>query len=250
MDSWGQTCIALNLPATKPAGEAVPNTEFFRRMAPRLGMKEKYLQDSDEQIIRTALKSDHPYLKGITYDTLLAKGWMPLSLPEPWLPFAKGNFPTPSKKCEFYSEKLMAAGLDPLPQYVPVKGEASGGTRYPLMLLTSKSARNYLNSSRAGLEHNLKSEGDPCLQIHKEDASARGIADGDMVRVFNQRGSVTVRAQVADRTRPRLVSMPHGCWASRMQGGSSANALTPDGLSDLGGGGDFHDTRVEVEKLS
>jgi anaerobic selenocysteine-containing dehydrogenase len=85
--------------------------------------------------------------------------------------------------------------------------------------------------------------------MHKDDADRRGIVDGDMVRVFNQRGSLQIPAQVVDRVRQQVVAMSHGWWASRMPGGSSANALTPDGLSDLGGGGDFHDARVQVKKL-
>jgi anaerobic selenocysteine-containing dehydrogenase len=250
MESWGHTYLSLNLPAVKPAGEALPNSEFFRRLAARLGFKEEYLYHSDEQVIRTALKSNHPYLKGITYDRLVVEGWAPLALPQPWLPFAKGNFPTPSRKCEFYSESLIAKGLDPLPRYVPVKAEAgSGVSEYPLMLLTSKAARYFLNSSHAGVARNLKAEGEPRLQMHQQDASPRGIQDEDMVRVFNSRGSMKIRAQVVDRIRPQVVSLSHGWWASRMLGGSSANALTRDGLSDLGGGGDFHDTRVQIEKL-
>ena len=69
-----------------------------------------------------------------------------------------------------------------------------------------------------------------------------------MVRVFNHRGSMTLRASLRDGTRPGVVSLPQGFWASLLPGGSSANALTPDGLSDQGGGGDFHDARVEVER--
>jgi anaerobic selenocysteine-containing dehydrogenase len=67
-----------------------------------------------------------------------------------------------------------------------------------------------------------------------------------MVRVHSDRGSVLLRARVGDRVRPGVVSMPSGWWASLSPGGSSANALTPDGLADMGGGGDFHDTLVEV----
>ena len=70
------------------------------------------------------------------------------------------------------------------------------------------------------------------------------------MRAFNDRGSVRMRARVGDGTRPGVVSLPHGFWPSLLPGGSSGNALTPDGLSDLGGGGDFLDARVEVERQS
>ena len=246
MYSWGQHYLALNQPAVKPLGEALPNTEFFRRLAGRLGFQEKYLYDSDEQIIRTALKSDHPFLKGITYERLAAEGWVPLNLPDPWLPVARGKFPTKSGKCEFYSEDSKARGLDPLPAYVPAK--ENGGSAYPLQLLISKAARSFLNSSYAGVEVTAKAEGAPRLKIHPDDARLRGIADGNRVRVFNARGAMLVRALVTIDVRAGVVAMPHGFWGSRLPGGSSPNALTPDGLSDLGGGGDFHDARVQVSK--
>ena len=246
MYSWGQHYLALNQPAIKPMGEAAPNTEFFRRLGAKMGFQEKYLFDSDEQVIRSALNSNHPFLKGITYERLAAEGWAPLNLPDPWTPFAQGQFPTKSGKCEFYSEDLKAKGMDPLPAYVPVRERRSAS--YPLQLLISKAARNFLNSSYAGVEPTAKDEGEPRLKIHPDDAKLRGIIGGERVRVFNGRGTMVVRALVTSGVRVGVVAMPHGFWGSRMPGGSSPNALTPDGLSDLGGGGEFHDARVQVAK--
>ena len=186
----------------------------------------------------------------MTYDGLRERGYLRLALPEPWLPFATGSFKTPSGKCELYSQTLADQGLDPLPSYVEVAEDrpprAEG--RYPLALLTSKSTRHFNNSSHAGEARQRKAEGEPRLQMHAGDAASRHIVDGDTVRVFNHRGSMTLRASVRDGTRPGVVSLPQGFWASLLPGGSSANALTPDGLSDQGGGGDFHDARVEVER--
>jgi anaerobic selenocysteine-containing dehydrogenase len=244
MTSWGQRFIALNLPAAAPAGEALPNTEFFRRLAARLDLKEKYLYDSDEQIARAALESNHPFLKGISYERLVSEGWAPLNLPDPWIPFAKGNFPTPSGKCEFYSATMAAKGMDPLPKFEPIR--QNGGSPYPLRLLTSKASRYFLNSSHAGVSRAVQAEGDPALRMHPHDAAPRKIQDGDMVRVFNERGTMLVRVRVTDSTRSGIVWMSHGWWASKMPGKVSANALTSDGLSDMGGGGDFHDARVQV----
>jgi anaerobic selenocysteine-containing dehydrogenase len=85
--------------------------------------------------------------------------------------------------------------------------------------------------------------------MHPHDAAPRGIGDHDLVRVFNDRGTVELRVRIGDRVRPGVVAMPSGWWASLSPGGSSANTLTADGLSDLGGGGDFHDTLVEVTHL-
>jgi anaerobic selenocysteine-containing dehydrogenase len=251
MWSWGHTYVSLNQPAIAPVGEAVSNTELFRRLAAGLGMQDAYLHTSDEARIRAALKSDHPFLAGITYERLQRDGWAPLNLPAEWLPYADGQFATPSGKCEFLAESAIGSGMDPLPAFVPARASRPGDpprtSRYPLALITAKSAFHFLNSSYANLPRQLKAEQEPRLDIHPEDAAPRGVTEGDWVRVYNDLGAVTLRAQVGDRVRPGVVAMPSGWWASLSPGGTGANALTSDGLSDLGGGGDFHDTLVEVE---
>ena len=252
--SWGHTYMTLNRPAIAPCGEAIPPTELFRRLAARMGLQERYLQESDEDLIKTALASEHPYLHGIDFDRLLDTGWAPLNIPQGWLPYAAGQFPTPSGKCEFYSATLAARGLDPLPVYLPADESPAGNpehaARYPLTLLTPKSALHFLNSSYANSPYHLRAERTPYLDIHPMDAASRGIGEGDWVRVTNDRGKVELPARVNDRVRPGVVAMPSGWWASLSPGGSSANALTPDGLSMWGGGGDFHDALVAVERVS
>jgi anaerobic selenocysteine-containing dehydrogenase len=180
-------------------------------------------------------------------------GWAPLSIPEDWRPFAEGGFPTPSGKCEFYAEYLIAQGIEPLPTYTPARESPAGdpalAARYPPSLITAKSALHFLNSSYANLPRHLKAEREPLLDMHPDAGAARGIANGDRVRVYNDRGSVELQVRIGDRVRTGLVAMPSGWWASRSPGGASANTLTADGLSDLGGAGDFHDTLVEVTRL-
>ncbi len=251
--AWGHTYLTLNNPAIEPLGEAVSNTELFRRLSARMGLEEAFLYDSDEDMIRMALASDHPFLRGITYERLAREGWAPLDLPDDWRPFAEGRFPTSSGKCHFYAENLAAQGMDPLPAFVPAResraGDAELAARYPLSLITPKSALRFLNSSYANMPRHLKAEGEPRLSIHPRDAAPRNVGDGESVRVFNDRGDVRLRATVSDHAPPGVVSMPSGWWASLSPGGSSANALTSDGLSDMGGGGDFHDTMVQVERI-
>jgi anaerobic selenocysteine-containing dehydrogenase len=253
LPAWGHTYLTLNQPAIAPLGEALPNTEIFRRLAAHMGFDDPYLRHSDEDLIRTALASDHPHLRGITFERLVKEGWAPLTLPEDGRPFAKGGFPTPSGRCEFYAEALAEDGMDPLPSFAPPLegpvGDAKLAARYPLALLTAKSAVHFLNSSYANLPRHLNAEREPLLLMHPRDAAERGIADGDRIRVFNGRGEARIRVRVEDRVRPGVVSMPSGWWASLSPGGTSANALTSDGLSDLGGGGIWHDTMVEVTRL-
>jgi anaerobic selenocysteine-containing dehydrogenase len=251
--SWGHVYLALNQPAIAPLGEAIPNSELFRRLAKRMGLDEPYLQESDESVVRAALASEHPYLRGITFDSLVEHGWARLNLPDGWLPFAQGGFPTPSGRCEFYSEALAAAGEDPLPAFEPA-GESPAGdralvARYPLALISAKPALHFLNSSYANLPRHLAAEREPLLDLHPDDAARRAIGDGDLACVYNDRGRVQLRVRVTDWVRRGVAAIPSGWWASLSPGGSSANALTSDELSDQGGGGDFHDTLVEVARL-
>jgi anaerobic selenocysteine-containing dehydrogenase len=246
MNSWGQTYVNINEPAIDPVGESKSNTEFFRLLAKEMGFSESYLFESDLDIIRNTLDSDHEYLKGIDLDYLKKHGWARLNLPQPWIPFAEGNFGTPSGKCEFYSTALEKEGLSPLPEYHAVDYSAEELAKYPLQLLTVKSTGNFLNSSHANVDRLLKKEGEPLLDIHASDAASRGISDGDGLKVKSQHGALLIKAKVTERVRPGVVCMPQGFWSSLVKGGSSANALTSDAFTDMGNGAAFHETRVEV----
>lgn len=231
---WGQTYLTLNQPAIPPRGESVCNTELFRRLAAAMGWGgEPEFQESDEDLVRAALSSRHPYLAGITYEKLREQGWAALRLPEGPPRFANGGFPTPSGRCELFAE--------PEPDYRPPPPDP-----HPLVMVSAKTALHFLNTSYSHLPRHARAEGELAVWMDPTDAAARDIADGDRVLVRNQRGELRVRARVGDFARPGVVLVPHGWWRSRA--GGSANDLTSDGLSDLGGGGDFYGTRVEVEK--
>jgi len=115
--------------------------------------------------------------------------------------------------------------------------------------MSPKWNRYFVNSSHANQPRLEGAAGRPRLRLHPEDAAAGGVGDGDRVRVFNQRGSVTLTAQVTDEMQPGVVIFLHGWWASRI-GGASANALTGDRLADMGGGSTLHDTWVQVARLA
>jgi len=242
---YGTRYVSLNTPAIEPRGEAIPNTEFFRRLARRMGFDEPYLQASDEELARLALDSRHPHLKGITYERLRREGWAALDLPARRLPFATGGFPTPSGKCELYSEALKAQGMDPLPGWVGESRPPADASRHPLHFMSPKWSRQFVNSSHANQPRLEKAAGQPLVRLHPDDAGRRGIASGDRVRVFNERGEVSLTALVTDEMQPGVVTLWHGWWASRI-GGASANALTSDALADLGGGSRLHDVWVDV----
>jgi anaerobic selenocysteine-containing dehydrogenase len=240
--SYGHLYMLANNPAIAPVGESLPNSEVFRRLAARLGFAEPCFRDSDEDICRTALN-------GIDWDRLKQTGWQKLDVPERFAPFAQGGFPTPSGKCEFYSAALEKQGIDPLPFYNPPAEVENREleSRYPLAFL-SPPARNFLNSSFANVARFRSLEREPHLDLHPKDAAERGIADGDMVRVFNDRGSQRLRARVNGKPRPGVVVAPSVWWKKYAPDGRNANNLTSQRTSDLGGGATFYDCRVQVER--
>jgi anaerobic selenocysteine-containing dehydrogenase len=241
--SYGHLYALANNPAIAPVGESLPNSEVFRRLAARMGFEEPCFRDSDEDICRTALDSPAPRMRGIDWEGLKARGWQRLDVPERFAPFAEGGFPTPSGKCELYSAALEAQGVDPLPFYSPpAEGPAAGELQF-----ISPPARNFLNSSFAHLKRFRDLEGEPRLEMHAADAAARGIRDGDYVRVFNARGSLRLRARVNDKPRPGVVVAPSVWWKKHSPDRGNANNLTAQRVADLGGGATFYDCRVQVE---
>ena len=249
--SYGHLYVLANNAAIAPLGEAKPNTEVFRRLAARMGFEEACFRESDEEIARNAFMLDHPRAQGLDWDKLKAEGWQRLNVPSPFAPFAEGNFPTPSGKCEFYSETLARQGVDPLPTYTPpresVQSNPSLAARFPLAII-SPPARHALNSSFANLPLFVEHEKTPWLDIHPDDASARGIADGDKVRVFNDRGSMVLTARVSTKPRPGVVVALSIWWRKLSPDGNNANAVTGQGLTDLGRAATFYDCLVEVER--
>jgi anaerobic selenocysteine-containing dehydrogenase len=248
--SYGHLYVIANNPAIAPVGEAKPNTEVFRLLAARMGFEEPCFRESDEEIARNAFMLDHPRAQGLDWNRLKAEGWQRLNVPSPFAPFAQGNFPTPSGKCEFYSETLASQGIDPLPTFTPpresVASNPSLGQRFPLAMI-SPPARHALNSTFANLPVFVEHEKTPWLDIHPDDASARRIADGDKVRVFNDRGSMLLTARVSTKARPGVVVALSIWWRKLSPDGNNANAVTGQALTDLGRAATFYDCLVQVE---
>ncbi|MBO4121728.1 molybdopterin oxidoreductase family protein [Cupriavidus gilardii] len=246
--AYGHTYFLANNQAIAPLGEALPNTEIFRRLARRMGFDDPCFADSDEDIAAQAIVRGDPRAAGIDWQTLKETGWQKLKLPA--APFAEGGFPSPTGKCQFYAAEMVQDGLDPLPGYVPpYEAPASApelAARYPLAMI-SPPARNFLNSTFVNVDSLRATEGEPHLDIHPDDAAARGIADGMMVRAFNDRGSMQARARVTDRARRGLVVGLSIWWKKLAPDGKNANELTSQRLTDMGRAPVFYDCLVQVE---
>jgi len=116
--------------------------------------------------------------------------------------------------------------------------------KYPLALISPTSERT-INSTLGQLPRP-----DVKLLMHPDDAGARGLADGDLVRIFNDLGEVHCPLQVAPAIRPGSVSLPKGLWRRSTRNGATGTALVPDTLTDIGGGACFNDARVQVASLA
>jgi len=234
--SYGHTSVLLNEPAIAPLGEARPNTQIFRELAARLGFDEPCFGDSDEVIARMAFGG------AVSFDALRERGWM--QLPRVEAPFAEGGFPTPNGRC-----LIDAPGLgvpDFVANYESVQSAPELAQRYPLAMI-SPPARNFLNSSFVNVESLRDIEGEPVLEIHADDAAVRGLADGQMARAFNARGSSVFRLRVCAQARPGVVNGLGIWWRKFGTDGTNVNELTHQQLTDIGRAPSFYDCLVEVE---
>ena len=248
---YGHYYLVYNEPAIAPLGEAEPNWQVFRKLAERMGFEEDCFKDTDEEIIRQALATDDSLFEGVTLERLKRDGWARLNLPETFAPFAEGGYQTPSGKCEFYSESMKRAGLDPLPAYIPPRESPASApqlaARFPLQLI-SPPANSFLNSSFSNLKSFLKSERQPFVLINEADAASRQIADGDMVRVWNDRGQCTLVAQVSDRVKAGVACALSTWWNKLSPGRTNVNQTVSQALTDIGDGATFYDNLVEIAK--
>ncbi|WP_295553110.1 molybdopterin oxidoreductase family protein [Limnohabitans sp. Rim8] len=235
--SYGHTDVLLNRPAIAPVGGARTNTDIFRALAARMGFDDACFAESDESLCRSAIGDEKDF------EQLLEHGFA--SLPVPDAPFAQGGFPTPSGRCEFFSQRLADQGLDGLPDHLPNYELAAPGGRYPLAMI-SPPARNFLNSTFVNVQSLRDIEAEPVLEMHPEDAAQRGIADGAVVRVFNDRGTYHCKARVNQRARPGVVNGLGIWWRKLGLNGTNVNELTSQHLTDLGRAPVFYDCLVDV----
>ena len=243
---YGHYYMVANNPAIAPLGEAKPNSEIFRLLARGMGFTEPCFNDTDEAIAQSAVAEDWDFA------AVRRVGWKRVGPATGIARFADGGFDTPSGKVEFYSNRAAQLGLDPLPDYIAPREDtrSAAAVRYPLAMI-SPPARHFLNSSFVNVQSLRASEGEPWLDIHPEDAATRGVIAGNYVRVFNDRGSVELRARVTDRARPGVVVGLSVWWRKLARDGKNANELTSsDTLTDMGRGPTFYDCLVQVVALN
>jgi anaerobic selenocysteine-containing dehydrogenase len=248
--TYGHLYMMANNQAVAPLGQARPNTEIFRLLAGRMGFDDPCFKESDDAIAAQAFNKEDARAVHFDWDSLKRKGWQKLNVPD--APFANGGFPTPSGKCEFYSQRMKGDGLDPLPTYIPPYESRTSNPElakdYPLAMI-SPPARNFLNSTFVNVESLRSTEGEPHLDIHPIDAAERSIENGDQVRIFNARGSFVAKARVTDKARQGLVVGWSIWWKKFAADGKNANEVTSQRLTDMGKAPTFYDVLVQVERV-
>lgn len=242
--AWGHLWLGWNEAAIEPLGEAVSNSECFRRIAGAMGLTEPSLFDDDLTILRDVLPS-------VDIDALRRDGWMKVPYPDDGTPWAEGGFPTESGKAEFVSTQLEEMGQPRVATFVPPTEGPQGPNAdlFPLQLLTPKHHTRFLNSGYSDLPKHGPAEGGPFVELDTVDATSRGVTAGDTVRVFNDRASLELPVKITDRVRPGVASIPWGWWRNHHPDGHVANDLTNDTLTEWGGGVAYSDTLVQIEAI-
>ncbi len=224
-----------------PVGEALPNTEIFRRLAARFGFTEPCFTASDEALMDEAVDPADPRLKGVRPSRIPTSGAVHMSAPDGSSPMLFENvFPgTPSGKIELKSETLAkrwgAAAL--LPDW------REHAADHPLRLISPASDQR-ITSTLGGLDG---AHEPPPLMMNPTDAAARGLASGASVRVWNGLGEVVLPLAVTDAVPPGVVASEKGAWLATSRTGQTISALVSAEMrADLAEGACYNDTRVEV----
>jgi anaerobic selenocysteine-containing dehydrogenase len=233
--SYGHTYALLNTPAIAPVGEAKPNTQIFRELAACMGFGDDCFRESDEDMARNAFERD------VSFDELRERGFAKLPIAE--APFAHGAFLTRSGRCEIDSD--LYGVPDYLPNYESVSSSPELARKYPLAMI-SPPARNFLNSTFVNIESLQPIEREPVLEMHALDALARGLGDGQLVRVWNDRGEYHCKLVVSERARAGVVNGLGIWWRKLGRRGTNVNEVTHQRLTDIGAAPTFYDCLVEV----
>lgn len=231
--SYWHLYLQLNEPIIPVQGEAKSNFTLFKELAGEMGFEEPCFQETEEDAIRGALHyPQNPNLDGITLERLRQEHYV------------KVGSKLPGRRIRLFSEPLVKKGLPGVPTHMPLREE----TDYPLWFIPGPN-HQFLNTSFANIEKLKRLEKRPLLYMHQDDAEARGIRDGDKVRIFNDRGACRLTASVGETVLPGVAVVQGLWWEDAEDGYESVNALTPDRLSDLGGGATFFSTKIEAEKI-
>ena len=232
--------MQIQQPIIEPYCESKSNVDVFKLLAKEMGFDEPIFQETEAEMITASLDNPrNPYLEGITYEALVEQQYVKAKV-KPLLP---GKLETPSGKIELYSKKMKEDGYPPLPTYIPLVEDGD----FPYLFVAAPN-HNFLNSTFSNNEKHQSLEKEPLLHMNLNDAIVIGIKEGERVRVWNHRGECVLKAALGENVLPGVV-VTQGLWENTNGTNQLVNSLTPDRLSDMGGGATFFSGRVNVGKI-
>lgn len=237
--SYGQNYLQRAAPVIPLVGEALPNTEIFRRLAARFGFNDPMFTASDAELMNDAIDASHPQLGGRQPSEIpLDKAIEMRTLDGDPLIMCKTVTPaTASGKIELFSQDLEDRFGFGLPRYFPATQDQ------PFVLITPSSTER-TNATFGGCE---ASQGAERVEINPADASARGLADGQKVMVWNGQAEVSFVLSITDATRKGVLYSPKGTWRATSETGLTANALIPSDIrTDIERGACYNETFVDI----
>ena len=243
MGAYGHLLAQVSERAIEPLGESRSNVWLFGELGKRMFGGAAF-EDGEEELVAQALESEHPYFAGVTKERLEREGHVALTLP-----VDERGESLPFSTAEWFGTASGRGELVPVPVWVAPTESRGKSEEFPLEFLPRK-ADNFMNTTFANLPGHQQMERKTAgvLEMHTTDATARGVATGDSVRVWNGRGRITLTARVGEIVSAGIVAARLD-WQKLSQDGANVNALTSERLTDIGGGATFYSTLVEVEKV-
>jgi len=240
--AYGQAWLQRAEPAIAPVGLSLPNTEIFRQIAARFGFNDDAFTADDMTLMNDAFDRNDPRMQGYTPNELPTDKAIPMTADgvQPLLMCNTVKPTTASGKIELFSLDLEEKFGFGVPRFDPVE------RTQPLTIISPSSSRR-TNSS---FGESPDSQTPERLEIHPKDAATRRITDGQMVRVFNALGEVTLIARLTDAVPAGVLYTPKGTWLATSQTGQTVNALiSADLKTDIAAGACYNDTWVDVEPV-
>jgi len=266
--SWGHLYLTYNTKCVEAPGEAIPNNEIFRRLAKRLGFEEDNFKWNDSECLEHYVDWDSPACEGIDLDYMKKNGYARLNVgtKDNRAPHKEGNFPTPSGKCEFrlvgaknfvagpfrqmYDDFQPGQDIPELPDYIASKETRLANPelfkKYPLNILAPKS-HGFINSCYGNIDNKLKGQGEQFVLINQADAMDRGVQEGEIVKVFNDRGAFDAVAKITSDVNKGIIVTSLGYW--RQLNNGTVNSVSSSAFGDMGNAQTSHDCLVEVRTI-
>ncbi len=241
--------LQLQRQAVDPQGESKSDFHIFAGLARHMGLG-GYFDRPAADYLRGMIETGHPLLAGITLDRLQREGAVFLNRPrEPYVAFKDLTFKTPSGRIEIYKEELAPYGAE-LPYYrEPIEASPNNSLhqRFPLTLLFSHS-RHRIHSTFANLAAMKRFEAEPVVEMNPGDSKSRAIKPSQLVRVWNDRGTVSLKCRLNLDLRPGIVVISEGSWVRDFPAGDPYS-LTHELVSPTSENYAFFDTLVEIEPI-